>query len=611
MPRTSRLMKGNNMSKVQKKRSEMDVNYTWDLTPIFESDEAWAKSFDEVSKIVEQLKDYKGTLHTADRLLDYLSFYMELERKIYRLYFYAHLKHDQDTTDTTYQELKGKIDTLLNHLEEENSFFEPELIKLDASTLEKFYQDKPELEQYRFTLEGIYRYKNHILSKEEEQLLSMLGKLYNHPEDTYTALTDSDLKFGFIHDENGEEVELTESNYSNFLKSSNRKVRQEAFERLLGVYGEYKNAITQTFSSNIDVLTTLAKIKQYPDSLTASLFADNIEKEVYQNLIDTVHKHIEVAYHYFNLKKKVLGYQELHLYDIYAELIKESDITYSFEEAKKMVLEALKPLGEDYIQNLQKAFDEKWIDVYNNVGKRGGAYSSGFYDTNPYILLNYENSLKDVSTLAHELGHSMHTYYSCKNNPYQYSSYRIFVAEVASTVNELLLNYHLLEKSNSKEEKLAILNSLMELYKGTIVRQTMFAEFEMLEHKKVEEKQVLTYDSLCKDYYELNKLYFGQDVIIDDQIKYEWERIPHFYYNFYVYKYAIGLSCACYIVDGILNKKEKALENYLAFLKTGGSMYPLEELKVAGIDVSSPEIIESAMKMFDDVINKFETLYFE
>lgn len=599
------------MSKVQKKRSEMDEKYTWDLTPIFANDEAWEESFLEISKEVEQVAKFKGALQTAKGLLDYLDFYMTLERKIYRLYFYAHLKHDQDTTNTKYQELKGKIDTLLNHLEEVNSFFEPELMQIEASTLENFYQEEPRLEQYRFTLEGIYRYKDHILSKEEEQLLSMLGKLYNHPEDTYTALTDSDLKFGLIHDENGEEVELTESNYSNFMKSANREVRKEAFERLFGIYSEYKNAITQTFSSNIDVLTTLAKVKKHESSLTASLFADNINEKVYHNLIDTLHKHMEVAYHYFQLKKKVLGYNELHLYDIYAELIGESDTKYSFEEAKEMVLEALQPLGEEYIQNLQKAFDEKWIDVYNNVGKRGGAYSSGFYDTNPYILLNYEGSLKDVSTLAHELGHSMHTYYSCKNNPYQYSSYRIFVAEVASTVNELLLNYHLLDKSNSKEEKLSILNSLMELFKGTIVRQTMFAEFEMIEHKKVEDKQVLTYESLCNDYYELNKLYFGPDVVIDDKIKYEWERIPHFYYNFYVYKYAIGLSCACYIVDGILNKRENALENYLSFLKTGGSMYPLEELKVAGIDASSPEIIESAMKMFDDVIKQFETLYFE
>lgn len=599
------------MNKVQKKRSEIDVNYTWDLTPIFASDEIWEDHFQEVSKEVEKVSEFKGTLNSSKQLLNYLEFYMQLERKVYKLYFYAHLKHDQDTTNTKYQELQGKIDALIHRLDELSSFFNPELMELTEEELQQFFKEESKLEDYRFTLESIYRYKKHILSKEEEKLLSMMGKLYSNPEDTFTALTDADLKFGLIHDENGEEVELTESNYSNFMKSSHREVRKEAFERLFGVYSEYKNAITKTFAGNIDVLTTLAKIKNHKDSLNASLFADNVNEEVYHNLIDTLHKYMEVAYHYFALKKKVLGYDELHLYDIYAELIPTSSAKYSFEEAKEMVLEALQPLGNNYIETLQKAFDEKWIDVYNNVGKRGGAYSSGFYDTNPYILLNYEGSLQDVSTLAHELGHSMHTYFSCKNNPYQYSSYRIFVAEVASTVNELLLNYYLLDKCEKREDKLSILNSLMELFKSTIVRQTMFAEFEMLEHKKVEDKQVLTYESLCKDYYELNKLYFGKDVVIDEEIQYEWERIPHFYYNFYVYKYAIGLSCACYIVDGILNKRENALENYLAFLKTGGSMYPLDELKVAGIDASSPEIVESAMKMFEDVINQFETLYFE
>lgn len=599
------------MSKVQKKRSEIDVNYTWDLTPIFASDEAWEQNFEEVSQEIEKVGDFKGTLNNGKNLLVYLEFYMQLERKVYKLYYYAHLKHDQDTTNTKYQELQGKIDALIHHFDELNSFFNPELMELTEQELQQFFKEEPKLADYRFTLESMYRYKEHILSKEEEKLLSMMGKLYSNPEDTFTALTDADLKFGMIHDENGEEVELTESNYQSFMKSANREVRKEAFERLFGVYSEYKNAITKTFAGNIDVLTTLAKVKKHKNSLNASLFADNVNEEVYKNLINTLHQHMDVVYRYFALKKKVLGYDEIHLYDIYAELIPNSDTKYSFEEAKELVLDALKPLGDTYIQTLQKAFDEKWIDVYNNVGKRGGAYSSGFYDTNPYILLNYEESLKDVSTLAHELGHSMHTYFSCKKNPYQYSSYRIFVAEVASTVNELLLNYYLLDKSNNKNEKLSILNSLMELFKGTIVRQTMFAEFEMLEHKKVEEKQVLTYESLCKDYYELNKLYFGPDVVVDSEIQYEWERIPHFYYNFYVYKYAIGLSCACYIVDGILNHREHALENYLAFLGTGGSMYPLEELKVAGIDASSPEIVESAMKMFDDVINQFETLYFK
>ena len=355
-------------------------------------------------------------------------------------------------------------------------------------------------------------------------------------------------------------------------------------------------------------MTTLAKLKKYNSSLEAALFGDNINIEVYDNLIKTVRNNLDVLYKYFKLKKDVLKLDDFHLYDQYVDLVEENTKKYSFEEAKELVINALSVLGKDYITNLTKAFDERWIDVYNNKGKRGGAYSSGFYDTKPYILLNYEGTINDVSTLAHELGHSMHTYYSCLNNPYQYSSYQIFVAEVASTVNELLLNFYLLNNSSCKEEKKYILSNLMDLFKATIYRQTMFAEFEKNMHQLKEQGNVLTNEVLCDNYYKLNLDYFGTDVVVDDLIKYEWERIPHFYYNFYVYKYAIGLSCACYIVDNILNKKENALENYLKFLSSGGSDYPACELKIAGIDVTKKEVIESAIKMFDNFIEQFKTL---
>jgi len=355
-------------------------------------------------------------------------------------------------------------------------------------------------------------------------------------------------------------------------------------------------------------LASNAKILNFNSSLEASLYSDNVSTDVYNNLIDTVNNNLHILYKYYDLKKEVLELDELHLYDIYLELIKELDKEYSYEEAKELVINALSVLGDDYINNLKKAFDEKWIDVYNNVGKRSGAYSSGFYDTNPFVLLNYESKLKDVSTLAHELGHSMHTYYSCKNNTYNNSSYKIFVAEVASTVNELLLNKYLLKHSTDDKEKLYILNSLLELFKGTIFRQVMFAEFERDMHKKHENGEILTHDLLSNEYYKLNQKYFGPNVVVDEQIKYEWERIPHFYYNFYVYKYAIGLSAACYIVDGILNNRENALENYLNFLKSGGSDYPVNELKIAGVDITSPEVIESAIKTFDNTINEMKKL---
>ena len=596
------------MGKLQKKRDEIDTKYTWDLTLIYKTDKDFEKDYEKVSKEINDITKYKDILvKSASNLLGYLKLSNELERKLYKLYYYANLKNDQDTTNTKYQAMLGKVKNLLTKFEELDAYAEPELMSIDYSLIEKYYEEEKELKEFEFVLSNLFRFKKHILSKEIEEVLSSLSNSLNNSSETYELLTDSDMKFGLILDENNEEVELTESNYSVFLHSKNRRVRKEAFNKILTTYGEYKNTISSTFAGNVDTLTTLAKLKKYDSSLEAALFSDNVDKEVYNNLIKTVKDNLSVLYKYFKLKKDFLKLDEFHLYDQYVDLVEENTKKYTFEEAKDLVIEALSVLGDDYIKNLNKAFDERWIDVYNNKGKRGGAYSSGFYDTKPYVLLNYEGTINDVSTLAHELGHSMHTYYSCLNNPYQYSSYKIFVAEVASTVNELLLNFHLLNKG-SKEDKKYILSNLMNLFKATIYRQTMFAEFERDMHSLKEKGGVLTNEVLCNEYYKLNLDYFGKDVVVDDEIKYEWERIPHFYYNFYVYKYAIGLSCACYIVDNILNKKEHALENYLKFLSSGGSDYPVNELKIAGIDVTKKDVIESAIKMFDSFIEQFKEL---
>lgn len=596
------------MGKLQKTRDEIETKYTWDLTLIYKTDEYFEKDYERVSKEINDITRYKGILvKSASNLLGYLKLSNELERKLYKLYYYANLKNDQDTTNTKYQAMLGKVKNLLTKFEELDAYAQPELMSIDYSLIEKYYEEEKELKEYEFVLSNLFRFKKHILSKEVEEVLSSLSNSLNNSSETYELLTDSDMKFGKILDENNEEVELTESNYSVFLHSKDRRVRKEAFNKILTTYGEYKNTISSTFAGNVDTLTTLAKLKKYDSSLEAALFSDNVDKEVYNNLIKTVKDNLNVLYKYFKLKKDFLKLDEFHLYDQYVDLVEENTKKYTFLEAKDLVIEALSVLGEDYIKNLNKAFDERWIDVYNNKGKRGGAYSSGFYDTKPYVLLNYEGTINDVSTLAHELGHSMHTYYSCLNNPYQYSSYKIFVAEVASTVNELLLNFHLLNKG-SKEDKKYILSNLMNLFKATIYRQTMFAEFERDMHNLKEQGGVLTNEVLCDNYYKLNLDYFGPDVVVDDEIKYEWERIPHFYYNFYVYKYAIGLSCACYIVDNILNKKENALENYLKFLSSGGSDYPINELKIAGIDVTKKDVIESAIKMFDNFIEQFKEL---
>ena len=594
------------MGKSQRKREEIEEKYTWDLSYIYKKDSDWQNDFNKVSKEIKQISNFKGILvSNAKNLLNYLNLSCLLERKLYKLYYYANLKHDQDTTNSKYQEMLGKIKNLINKYEELDAYSNPELMRVDYNLIKDFYKQEPKLKEYEFILENIYRFKKHILDDDTEKLLSSLSKVFDKSAETFEMLTDADMKFGMITDEKGHEVELTESNYRVFLQSKDRNIRKKAFEQLLGKYSEFKNTISSTFAGNVDMLTTLAKLKHYRSSLEASLFSDNVSPKVYNNLIDTINENLNVIYKYFDLKKKFLKLDEFHLYDQYVDLVKENTKEYPFEEGKKIVLKALSVLGEDYVNNLNKAFNERWIDVYNNVGKRSGAYSSGFYDTKPYVLLNYENTLNDVSTLAHELGHSMHTYYSCLNNSYQYSKYTIFVAEVASTVNELLLNLYLLNNTSDKEEKKYILSNLMDLFKATLYRQTMFAEYERDMHLKNEKGEVLTNELLCNEYYKLNLKYFGPDVVVDDLIKYEWERIPHFYYDFYVYKYVIGLSCACFIVDGILNKKDKALENYLKFLSSGGSDYPINELKIAGIDVTKKEVIESAIKMFDGFIDQF------
>ena len=594
----------------QKLRSEINEKDTWDLTYIFKNENEFNKSLEATKKEIKKISSFKGKiLSDANTLLSFLELSDEFERKLYKLYYYAHLSLDVDTTNTSSQEREGKVANLLQEYSVLTSFVLPEMLKGDYKVVKKYLDENNNLKRYRFNLECIYRYQDHSLSEENEKLLSSISKSFI-ADDAFEALTDADMVFGNII-ANGEEVELTESNYNTFIRSSDRKVREEAFSRLLSTYGNFKNTLAKTFSGNVDLLTSMAKVKNFNSSLEASLYGDNIPVEVYNKLIDTVNKNLKTLYKYYDLKKEVLKLDELHLYDIYVPMVNNIEKKYTFEEAKETVMKALSVLGEDYINNLSKAFSERWIDIYNNKGKRGGAYSSGFYDTKPYVLLNFEGKYEDVTTLAHELGHSMHTYYSCHNEPYNLSSYNIFVAEVASTVNELLLVHYLINNSKKKEEKLFLLNQLMELYKSTIFRQVMFAEFERDMHKDSENGEILTNEYLSSKYYELVKKYFGKDVVCDDLIKNEWMRIPHFYYNFYVYKYAIGLSCATKIVNGILNNKEGALRDYLNFLKTGGSMYPADELMVAGVSVFDENVYLEAIKEFRGYIDSFEKIYKE
>lgn len=598
------------MAKEEKLRCEIEDKYKWDLTKIYKDEKEWQKDFDDVKEKILKVLEYKDSfLSNGKKLYEYLKYDEEVSRKLEKIYYYAHLNYDADTLDEKYKVMTNKVSDLFTKYNELSSFVVPEILKLDEEKLNTFYKDEEKLEDYRFSIENIYRFKNHTLDEEKEKMLSNLSKCLSNPEETYEALTDSDFEYDYITDEKGNKVKFNESNYSLFIKSKDRSVRKKAFEMLHNKYKKYIRTITSTYKGEVENNVVLAKIRNYDSAISASLYSDNVPVDIYNNLIKVVNDNMNVLYNYYDLKKEILSLDHLHMYDTYVEIINKIDKKYSFDEAKEIVIDALSILGDKYVKNLKKAFDEKWIDIYHSKGKRSGAYSSGNFDVNPYVLLNFEGTLNDVSTLAHELGHSMHTYLSCKNNPYQYSSYEIFVAEVASTVNELLLANYMLKNSKNKDEKLAIINHILDLYKATLYRQTMFAEFEKETHKLREKGEVLTSELLSNTYYNLVKKYFGPNVLCDDLIRYEWARIPHFYYNFYVYKYATGISAASYIVDGILNNKEGALENYINFLKTGGSMYPLDELKIAGVNLNSKSVILSAIKTFEKYLKEFKDIY--
>lgn len=589
-----------------KERREVPKEFQWNLERIFKTDEEFQKEIEAVRKQIDEFAKLEGhTTESAKTLYRSITAGNEIERRLNKLYTYASMKSDEDVANTENQAKKEQVVNLYNYASSKMYFQTPELLNTEKEVIESFYQAEPKLLEHKTNIEEVYRYKPHTLPKEEEKLLSNLSSAFGNDETTYGYLTDSDLDFGTIHDENGVEVPLTDTNFSIYIKSPKREVRKEAFERLYEVYKQFQNTITATFNGAIKQNVAMAHIKHYKTSFEAALFGDELDPKVYDTLVSSVRNHLDVLHDYYRLRKEVLNLKELHLYDVYTNLVPDTDTKYPFETASRLVLDALKPLGDAYINDLKQAFTEGWIDIYPNKNKRGGAYSSGSYDTMPYVLLNYQDKLDDVSTLAHELGHSMHSFYTRKNQPYQYGDYPIFVAEVASTVNELLLAKHMLKVSTNKNERLAILNQLLELFKGTIYRQVMFAEFEKYAYDLVEQDEVITPDKLCKKYYELNQDYFGSDVVVDKEIAYEWEKVPHFYYHFYVYKYATGISAACHIVEGILSGDEAKRDAYLKMLANGCCENPLNTLKIAGVDMTDKEVYESAIRMFADTIEEF------
>ena len=589
-------------------RDEINDDMKWDLSSLYKCESDFDKDFKYLENNYLKYKDFEGKLNNAKSIYDFFVFDEEFSKKYEATCCYSSLKFDEDVTNFKYQELSGKIDKLSTSISEVTSFIIPEMMKLSMDEVHKFIKEEPRLKMYEFEFENLLRGKKHVLSFKEEKLISLLSSPLSSFEEISSYLCNSDIKFGAIL-KDGKEEELTNTNFSNFITDKDRNIRKEAFYKLYKQYENMQNTFASLYSNHVKYINTNAKIRGYKDAREAALFGSNVDGKIYDNLINTIHKNLYIMDDYYKLKKEVLGLDEIHIYDIYADLISESSKKYTFEEARDIVLDALSVLGKEYVNDLKKAFSDKWIDVYPNDGKRGGAYSSGCYTSNPYVLLNFNGKYNDVSTLAHELGHSMHTYYSIKNNPYVYHNYRIFVAEVASQVNEIILARYLINHTDDRQEKLNILDSLMELFKGSIVRQTMFAEFEYKMHMAEESGEILTSKFISDNYFELYKKYSGSEMISDPEIRYEWEKIPHFYYNFYVYQYATGLAAACYIASNILDGNKEALDKYLKFLTLGGSMYPVDELKVAGVDISNPEVIQKGMDMFKNVIDEFRSLY--
>ena len=589
-----------------KKREEIDDKYKWKIDKVYKNIEDFEKDFEEVKKEAVKLQDYSGKLTNGETILEYLKLNEKVSRKVENLFIYAHLKSDEDTSNATYQALMSKIDIYMAEFSSYTAFFVPEILSLD----DKFIMDEidriEELHQYKFLFEDILKEKPHILSKEMEELLASASDCLDAPSAIHNMLTNADMTFGKIKDEEGNELELTEGNYSSFIRSKDRNVRKAAFEKLFSEYEKFKNTLATSLTASIKTFNFNSKVRKYESALEASLQPNNIPLDVYKNAVKVMNDNVSSLHRYVKIKKELLNLDEIHMYDLYVPIIETQKEKVEFNDGVKIVLEALKPLGEEYLDIFKGGINDGWIDIYENKGKRGGAYSWGGYDTMPYVLLNYNNELEDVSTLAHEMGHSIHSYYSRKEQPYHYAGYTLFCAEVASTTNEKLLIHHLIEKENDEKKKLSLINTELEQIRTTVFRQLMFAEFELYTHESLEKGIPLTSEDYNKAWHELNVKYFGPEMIVDEKIDIEWARIPHFYSDFYVYQYATGYAAASAFANAILEGKANAVEKYKGFLKAGGSDYPIEILKNAGVDMTTKEPLEATIKRFNELLDMIE-----
>ncbi|AYA75135.1 oligoendopeptidase F [Bacillus sp. Y1] len=591
-------------------RSEIPLEDTWKLEDIFLTDQQWESEFQEVKQLIPSMSSYQGKLgESADSLFQALQAQDQLLERIGKLYTYAHMRYDQDTTNSFYQGLDDRIKNLYTQAASTLAYIVPEILSIDEEKVKKFLNEKEELKLYEHSLDELNLQRPHVLSAEQEALLAEASEVMSASSNTFGMLNNADIQFPSIKDENGNEVDVTHGRYIRFLESADQRVRKDAFQAVYDTYGKFKNTFASTLSGQVKKDNFNARVRKYSSARHAALAADNIPESVYENLVNTVNKNLHLLHRYVKLRKKVLKLDKIHIYDLYTPLVKDVKMEIPYEKAKDLILKGLAPLGEDYLNVLKEGFTNRWVDIHENKGKRSGAYSSGSYGTNPYILMNWQDNVNNLFTLAHEFGHSVHSYYTRKEQPYAYGSYSIFVAEVASTCNEALLNDYLLKTIDDEQKRLYLLNHFLEGFRGTVFRQTMFAEYEHLIHKKAQDNEALTAELLTKEYYELNKKYFGEeDIEIDEEIGLEWSRIPHFYYNYYVYQYATGYSAATALSKQILTEGQPAVERYLDFLKSGSSDYPIEVLKKAGVDMTSSKPIEEACKVFEEKLNEMEAL---
>ena len=593
-----------------KLRKDFKENLKWNVQDLYKTEEDYLKDYQFVKEHLKDYSEYQGHLLDNENILyEALSFDNHLSKILERIYVYAHINNDSDTTEVQYQAMYGKAYKLYEEYQEACSFLVPEILKGDRALIEEYIKKNSKLKEYERVLTDIFRLKEYVLSDKEEKILSSLSTTFSIPDQVYSYLTDADMKFGTIKNKDGKKVELNEKTYHEFIESNDRSERKQAFTKLLTTYGNFKNTYANLLASEVNNNNKIAQIRGYKSAREASLYQNEIPEEIYDFLIDTVKKNVAPLSKFWKIKSKALGFNKLHIYDTNTAMSRGITKKYSEKEAEELLYQALNVLGDNYINDLKQAFQQRWIDFCPNDGKRNGAYCTACYSVHPYVLLSYNGTLENVSTLAHELGHAMHYYYAIQNQSYQDYGYSIFVAEVASQVNQILLSKYLISKTDNVEEKIYLIDDLIRDFKATIYRQTMFADFEKTIHEAQQKGEVLTHEYLCSTYYKLNQEYMGENIVIDELIQYEWERIPHFYMNFYVYQYATAYAAAIKIAMDIFNHKDGAKEKYLEFLKLGCTKTPVDSLKVAGVDMTQKETLNDAFAYFDDLVNELKELY--